>query len=145
MIILYNDDLYAYKKLNNKAILEYLKENGIDPTPNATEAAALELINIDYEDLIYNIKRYDEKNENKIYIDACLGLWRGRVKGFKIVNNLYDAIVSCCEDINIIYFDNLKNTLRIGAQHHDGLNEFKIYKLVNGHKKAIKYNDLIRG
>ena len=142
MTILYNNNVYDYIKLYNDYILEYLKESDQDATPNNKEDAAIDLIQYDYESLIENIKNFDKNNDCKIYVSASLGLWYGRVAGYRVFNNLYDAVTSVLQDNNIIYYDNEKNTLKASCGHHDGINDFKFYMIKNNKKYAIKYNKL---
>ena len=76
---------------------------------------------------------------------ADLGLWYGRRQGQKHFKNLYDAIQSCAYDYNKLYFDKKNTTLKMSATHHDGVNYYKFYKVINNKKYAIKFNDLIEG
>ena len=142
-ILIYTNDLYAYQKLNINDILEYLQDSGIDPTPNAIEDAAGELIDNDYLYLADLVKNYDKQNNNKIYVKASLGLWRGRVNGWRVYDNLFIALFDNIQDINAVYFESKKTTLTLAASHHDGDNYFKFYKLVNGKKYAIKTEDFL--
>ena len=140
--VLFLDDTYAYIDIYRRDILEYLAEYDIDPMPDNIEDAALEMISADIETIKESIKNFDTKNNYKIYVAASLGLWRGVVHGHAVYNNLYDAIFNQAQDINILYFKDKRSALTLDASHHDGTNNFKFYKVVNGKRYAIKYNDL---
>lgn len=83
-----------------------------------------------------NIK-YDQ-----ILCCADFGLWYGRRQATANFNNLFTAFYKCIEDCNTVYYDNKNTTLKLKAIHHDGVNYYKFYKIVNNRKKAIKLNEL---
>lgn len=143
-IILFNDSLYDYIENNKNDIINYLKENDIDPTVNNIDDAASDFINFDYVDFIKAIQRYDNTTVyDYIVITGSLGLWYGR-RNIKVhFNSLYDAVVSAMQDNNKLYFKRKNCTLSLSAYHHDGENIHQFYKIVKGKKYAIKYNDLI--
>lgn len=143
MKIIYNDDVYSYMHLYKNDLIEFLNENEIEPQPNELEDAAYLFINDDLESIKSDVKRFDNKNNYKILVVADLGLWRGRVNGKATYKNLYDAVFDNMQDTNILYFKNVNSTLTLGAQHHDGCNYFKFYKLVKGKKYAINFKELI--
>lgn len=60
---------------------------------------------------------------NDLVIIADLGLWNGRVTGYKEVKNLTD-ISACMEDYNTLYVE--RNDLKVMAIHHDGTNYYLI-------------------
>lgn len=144
--MLYTSDIYAYMDLYQNDIKEYLESLDIDPQPNEIEDAAYNFIEEDLNYLKELIINFDNENNTKILIAADLGLWYGRRKATKICDNLYSAVFNsgCLEDINIIYFEDDKNTLTLEAAHHDGNNKFKFYIYQNGRKKAIKFSDLVK-
>ena len=140
------DDIHAIQELYKSDILESLKENNIDPQPNAIEDCASEFIDADLYFFKELIKSYDSKHNNKIFVVADFGLWYGRRAGYKEYNSLYEAIFNdILQDTNIIYYSDKRQTLKIDSSHHDGVNHYKLYKLVNNKKYAIKYNELIEG
>lgn len=49
-----------------------------------------------------------------------LGLWNGRVQGYRVFRN-FNEIVRCCEDYNTFEIDRYNN-LNLKAIHHDGTN-----------------------
>lgn len=142
-IIIYNDDICEYIKNNENFLINELKNNDDDVNESNIYEAAHMFINDDYDALCEYIKEFDKKNNNKILVCACLGLWYGKRQVKAKFNNLHDALINCYEDVNKVFFTNKKSTLNIEAAHHDGLNIFKFYKLVNGKKRAINYDDLI--
>jgi len=102
------------------------------------------LLNDFGDDLEDAVKNYDNKSKyDCVLVVANLGLWYGRRQAQKTFKNLYTALQTCAEQENKVYFDNKKTTLKLNAYHHDGINLFKFYKVVNGRKYAIKYNNLL--
>ena len=60
---------------------------------------------------------------NDLLAIADLGLWNGRVTGYKELKNLTD-ISACMQDYNTLYVE--RNDLKIRAIHHDGTNYYVI-------------------
>ena len=142
--IIYTDDVYTYMNNNTDSILEYLNDNEIEPHPNNKEDAALQLMDDDYLHLTDLINNFDKTNNNKILVCGVLSLWYGSIKVKKNFDSLFNAVFKCYEDVNEFYFLDNKSTLTLNAAHHDGVNTFKFYKVVNGKKRAITFNDLMR-
>lgn len=135
--IIYNDDLSEYIKQNNVYFDDIASDDVL------TQAYAD--INAIFDDLKNALLQYDNSaTYEKIYCVASFGLWYGRKNGSKYFNNLYDALLSCLADGNIIYFKKSNTTLMLEAFHHDGKNIFKYYKVINGKKRAIVYDDLLK-
>ena len=145
MKIIYNSDLYAFIENNRKYIIDCLINNEIDPQPNEIENCAIDLLQDEYDNLLSCIKEYDAKNSfDYIMVVGSLGLWNGRRPIKAKTNTLYNAFTRCMSyDNQLIYFKNKANTLTIEDNHHDGTNVYRLYKVVNGKKCAIKYNDLL--
>jgi len=145
MYTFYHDDAYRYMQENKETIKDEIKENNealyIDDDMLYRQAA--DDLDYLYYDLVNCLKEYDLKNDNKILIVASLGLWYGRRQATAVINNLYNAVHKCLQDQNELYFEKNNTTLNIKASHHDGVNYYKLYKLVNGRKYAIKLNDLL--
>ena len=142
--VLYMDDIYAYIDIYKKDLIDNLINCDIDPLPNEIEDEAQLMIDNDYDDMLTLINTYDYKiNYDYIEVVYKLGLWYGRREGKTRFKTLKEAVQSGSYDINIIYFKDKKSTLTKEATHHDGSNTYKYYKVVNGKKYAIKYNDLI--
>lgn len=144
MKIIFNDDVYAYIGNNKKEIIEYLQENNIEPQPNEIEDAAIMMLNDDSDLLNEMINNFDKLDFDYILCVADLGLWYGRRQAQKRFNNLYDAIHACVYDSNMLYFKKNNSTLAMDSYHHDGCNKYKFYKVKNGVKKAITFNELMR-
>ena len=145
MLTIYNDDIYNYIDENIEMIRGYLIDNGRDPQPNEIEDAVYELLNDDWAELRQSFINYDKNNEyDYILCAGVLGLWYGKRKAAARFNSLYDATVSCMYDSNIFYVKNKNAALSLKAYHHDGINNFKFYKVIKGKKYAIKYNDIIK-
>lgn len=145
MKILYYDSVYAYIENNKKEILNFMRDNEIEPTQDAIESYAEDAIHDEYINLLSCLEEYDNKN-NYDYILVCcdLGLWYGRRKFTQKITTLKEAIIktSCCYS-NRLYFIKSNATLYAESIHHDGINKFKFYAVKNGKKTSIKYNDLI--
>lgn len=107
---------YNYYKDN---AIENLQENDIEPTQE----------NIDNE-IYFLMCEYlqNEKDNLDINIDiiaiADIGLWNGRVKGYKLFNNL-NQIFNCMQDYNEFYVEG--STLKATVHHHDGTNFINFY------------------
>lgn len=107
---------YDYYKDN---AIENLQENDIEPTQE----------NIDNE-IYFLMCEYlqNEKDNLDINIDiiaiADIGLWNGRVKGYKLFNNL-NQIFNVSADYNDYYVEGC--TLKATCVHHDGVNYVDFY------------------
>lgn len=144
MLKLFDDDLSNYLNIYSADIINALKENDTEPTPQNIDAYAMDQIENDASDVICGLKFYNKITEyENIYVVADLGLWYGRRKAFKYFNNLHDAVTFCFEASNTLYFKNKKSTLTLCAAHHDGVNIFKFYKVINNKRRAITYNEII--
>lgn len=145
--VLYVDDMHAiqyiFKNEINDALNDYYEDyEKINPDNIIREAEYI--IEGLYNDMLTLINTYDYKIKyDYIIVVAELGLWYGKRKALAKFNTLKDALKSGSYDTNIIYFNNERETLTKESQHHDGQNKYKYYKVVNGKKYAIKYNDLI--
>lgn len=144
-ITIYNDDLCAYIDAYNDDIIASLKDNDADINDNNIFEEARRMTDADFDDLRYSLGRFDKNNNCNVYASASLGLWYGRVQAHRIFANLQDAVQSCFEDVNAVYFDNKRCTLTLRATHHDGENIIKFYKIIQGKKRAITYADIYGG
>lgn len=141
--VIYNDSLYDYIENNKSDIIEFLNEEGVDPTPNAIEDAAANMIDDDALYLADLIKNFDKKIKyKKIVVVGVLGLWYGKRAVKAKFNDLHHAFYKCIEDTNKAYFI-ANSTLQLDAIHHDGINKFKFYKVVNGKQYAIKFDEFM--
>lgn len=112
---IFTDDYNTYRQW----AIDNLKENSIEPTD--TNIA----------DEIYDLMSFvleDEKDildyKADIIAIADLGLWNGRVKGYRLFNNL-NEIFNCMQDSNDFYLEGV--TLKATCYHHDGVNYIKFY------------------
>lgn len=141
---IYNDDISDYINDNLQMIKESLIDNDIAINDDNIYKEATNYIDDDYRNFIYCLNEYDNKNKyDYILCVASLGLWYGRRAASKAFKDLKTAITFCFEDYNKVYFDKVNTTIKADAIHHDGTNIFTFYKVVNGKRKAIKYNDII--
>ena len=74
---------------------------------------------------LYNILEKIDKEfiANDLIIIADLGLWNGRVSGYKVIDTLPEISV-CMENYNMIYIN--RRDLKVRAIHHDGTNYYTI-------------------
>ena len=143
MIKIYDDNIIDYVYNYKKDIIASLKDNDIIVNDENIQAEAQAWIDSDAEYLKEIITHYDNYYDNNIiYIDASLGLWYGRKKAHKTVTSLYSGIFSLIQDVNTLYFMRKNGALTLKAIHHDGVNYFKFYRIVDGKKYAIKYDDI---
>lgn len=143
-IVVFTDDIYDYMQNNKKYILEYLSNNDIDATPDNIEDGAHALIDFDFDYFTDLINNFDLSAYDKILVVYSLGLWNGTRHGSAYCDTLAEAIQKSAYDINEVYFNNKKSTLSMNACHHDGENNYKFYKIVNGKKYAIKYAEFMQ-
>lgn len=142
-ITIYNDDICEYIDKYSDDIKNALHDDDMQINDENIQYYASFYIADDLIQLKELLKAYDEQNNNSKYIVVgSLGLWYGRRKIKATFTSLHNAIFKCFEDVNKVYFYNNAATIQIDANHHDGCNNFKIYKLVNGKRRAIKYLDM---
>lgn len=142
--IFYSDDVMEYVTDNEKEIKEYLKSIDEDITEDNIYKQAQNEIEDAYFNLLSCLREYKLKNSyDEILIVADLGLWYGRRKATKKIDDLVIALGYCMEDVNKLYFKNKNSTLNLQAYHHDGVNNFKFYKVIKNKKYAIKLSDLL--
>lgn len=145
MKIIYNSDLYAYIENNKKFLIKCLEDNEEKINDQNIENIADDYLTDEYFNLLSCLKEYENKNNfDYLLIDGVLGLWYGKRKVKAQFNNFEEVLnTCCCHDSYMIYFDSVKNTMKIDSYHHDGCNSFKIYVVKNNKKYAIKLNDLL--
>ena len=146
MIILFNDDVVNYVNENKKDLIERLIENGLELSDSNFYTEAQNDIDAYFEDLKNAVAYFDRNTKyDCIQVYASLGLWYGTRKGSKRIDTLQSALFGLFEDVNALYFKNKKSTLTLRASHHDGENIFRFYKVVNGKKYAINFDDFVQG
>lgn len=73
--------------------------------------------------------------EGKIIAIASMGLWTGRVSGYKVINKLPDILYSEC-DYSEWYVEG--NKVLFTGHHHDGTNYVE-YRILRGDKDSDKF------
>lgn len=143
-LTIYNDDINEYVTDNKQFIINSLNELELTINDENITAEAATMIDNDGDELKQMIMSYDKTNKyDCVLCVADLGLWYGRRKASKHFKTLYDAFYTCVYDTNKVYFNKANQTLKLQACHHDGVNYYKFYKVINGKKYAINYNDFI--
>lgn len=143
--IIYNDDINEYINSNLDIIKDVLQDHELPLVDENITSEAVNLIDMDYTDLLNMLGAYENKNNfDYILCLADLGLWYGRRKASKTFSDLKTAITYCFEDYNKVYFDKSNTTIKASCCHHDGVNNFTFYKVVNGKRKAITYKDVVK-
>lgn len=89
----------------------------------------LETLSMDWDDIMTNL-RYDKENNVDCVVVGSVGRWNGT---FEIIpkhfSTLIDAITACVQNADYIVMNEIDGAIDIEAIHHDGHNNFKIYKL----------------
>ena len=97
-------------------------------------------VEVDYEDLIENIKY--SKNNGRCIISGSLGLWWGSPQIAEVVcESLVDAIKKCNRNDYLEVYESDEGYVEVHSIHHDGTNVFTI-RPVNGRGRG-KDNDTI--
>lgn len=101
---------------------------------------------VDWEEMIYQIEKYDSYNPYTTYQVECdFGLWDGHHQVKFEKETLKDAIYGCIGNStqqDIIIKENQFGNLIVEYQHHDGVNTFHIYKL-QPRKKNIRFSEAL--
>lgn len=117
-----------------EAFKEYCMDNDIDHTQYNEDSERFlnwlyDSLSMDWDDLMDNIK-YDKNNNVDCVVTGSLGLWDGRhdidAKHFPTLDRAINACISGCD--YIIITEN-EGVINIQGIHHDGTNNFEIYKL----------------
>lgn len=142
--IIFDSDIYNYIDNYKKDLINNLIDNDIEPTPNNIEDLAISEINNNYIDIKNAFKSFDNNYKyDSVAIVGVLNLWNGTKKVKIKYNNLNAALININKYDNfIIYFDKKNGALSIDVYHHDGVNNFKFYIVVNGKKRAFTYDYL---
>lgn len=142
--IIFDSDIYNYIDNNKKDLINNLIDNDILPTSNNIEDLAISELDNNYIDIKYAFKSFDN-NYKYDYVIICgsLGLWNGPKKTKYTFKSMYQAFNNLkTYDNFVIYFDKRNSALSVDVYHHDGINNFKFYIVVNGRKKAFTYDYL---
>lgn len=115
-----DDWRYDYKEL--------AEENGWDEDTD-DENNLWDFINESLEQYLGDERmNLDKEVDGRILVIGDLGLWHGRVPGYKILDNNVASILNVGEDYNEWYDDGYN--VRCTAHHHDGTNyyEFRVIR-----------------
>lgn len=128
---------------------DYCEDNGIDHTQYDEDSEffhnwVYDTLSMEWDDLMSNIK-YDKNNNVDCIVVGSLGLWDGRhhidPKHFPTLERAINACISGCDYIIITENDGVIN---IKGIHHDGTNQFNIYKLnEQGLEVDLDYDEFI--
>ena len=126
MKILYNTSEYVERE---DLIKEYIIENELveceeDITEDMLYSAHYNLEEWDYEDFKSILKDIDIELNGDYLVIASLGLWNGRVQGYREASSLLDAVFSGDCDNYKVGIDGYN--LVVTASHHDGTNYYTI-------------------
>lgn len=135
--VIFNDNVCDYLEACKSDIIDNLESNGEEVNDNTIYEEAQRLINFDCEDLKEALKIYDKQHNRRVLGIASLGLWNGRFKGGKILDNLSSAL-NACEDTNTLYCERKNGTLKLKAIHHDGTNYFSFYEITDKGERFIE-------
>lgn len=113
--IIFTDDYGYYKE----SAIENLKANKIELTEKNINDEIYMLMDMYLQDETDNLNY-----PTNIIAIADIGLWNGRVKGYKLFNNL-NQIFNCMQDYNEFYVEG--STLKATVHHHDGTNFINFY------------------
>ena len=99
---------------------DYLEEEHPNVTSESEQYDLIYRLNNEY---LYDERANLHKNANgRILVIADLGLWDGRVKGYKILSeNIADILYSDCDYVE--WYSDGKN-IKATAHHHDGTNYY---------------------
>lgn len=123
--LIYTNDYSYYKDI----AIESLQEDN-------TELTQENIYNESY--FLMDVYLQDEKCNLDYNVDiiaiADIGLWNGRVKGYKLLKNL-NQIFDVAEDYNEYYVEGV--TLKADCIHHDGVNHINFY-VINLNKNGVQ-------
>ena len=121
---------------------EYLEMNDMDGDPNDEHAIyewMWETNGYYLEDEMANLNK---QVEGRIVAIADLGLWNGRVSGYKILGNNIKDIFNVCVDGSCIEFYGDGHNIRAIEHHHDGTNYY-LFKVLREDKNVDRLLDSI--
>ena len=143
-IIIFNDDVADMIEKNKDIIIDNLNDYEMKICDANIYSEAHNMIDEDAAELLTVLDRFDNNIKyDYILCVAVLGLWYGRRNAIAKFKTLKEAMQKCFYDINKIYFKNKNTSLQLESVHHDGVNHYKFYKVVNNKKYAIKLNEVI--
>ena len=119
---------------------EFLEMNELDGDPNDEDAIykwMIETNDMYLDDERANLNGYAD---GRIIVLADLGLWHGRVSGYKIIGNRVSDIFSTGEDYTEWYSDGYN--IKAIASHHDGTNYYE-YRVIREDRNVGKLLDML--
>ena len=117
-----------------EAFKEYCEINEIDYSQYDDDCEEYfnwlhEQLNMDWEDLMTNLK-YDKENNVDCVVTGKVGRWNGNFDiEAKHFSTLEDAILACVKDCDYIVINEINGAIDVESIHHDGHNYFTIHKL----------------
>ena len=131
-ITLYDNYNINYEDMY-EAFQEWCDDNDINKTLFDEDSDTFhnwiwDTLNIEYDDLMMNIK-YSKQNTECVVL-GCIGRWNGR---FEIAvtkfNTLKDAIKECIYNMDYFIIKIENGVIYVTSIHHDGRNTFEIHLL----------------
>lgn len=119
---------------------DIIYELGADCTEADIYEEAEERNRLDLDDMRENL---NIQMDNQIIVIGDLGLWNGRVTGYKMIEsgNLKDCFVTQCSGMSeITWFIDTDGNLRASESHHDGTNYY-LYRVVKQDVSETELND----
>lgn len=127
-----NDWKYAYE--------EFIEANDIDEDPNDEDEIYKYMIDTNNMYLDDERANLNVNTDGRILIIADLGLWNGRVPGYKILNGNVSNILYADADYVEWYSDG--HNIKATAYHHDGTNYYE-YRVIREDKNIQNLLDAI--
>lgn len=133
--------IWSNRDLNVDDWKDFLEEEYPDVYDEYEQYRLIEEMNAQYLDDEY--VNLDKFVDGRIIVIADLGLWHGRVSGYKILNRNIRDIFSTGEDYTEWYSDG--HNIKATATHHDGTNYYE-YRVIREDRNINKLLDaLYRG
>lgn len=110
--------------LNLEDYAEYLEENYPETVDDYKKFEIIDMVNSDELDMVRD--EFDIQLDGRILILGQLGLWNGKVSGYKIINSgkLSDIFYSQLNTMSYMEFWSDGYNIRASEAHHDGTNYY---------------------
>lgn len=127
---LYQYDFYWTDAKRKECRRVYMEDFGTIPTDTELDLYIGRLDQCEWDSLITDVRYCEQEYGEKTYIViGKIGTWRGTFDGGKIIKGLRNTIYECIKDSDFITIQYKNNQLCIVAEHHDGVNIFKLREL----------------
>jgi hypothetical protein len=135
-------DNYEMLENNDEELIDAIADQRNIPIEDITEDDLFEFKNDTYNDYYDDeIANLDVELPGRIIAIANLGLWSGRVGGYKIgANNLNEVVKMGNQDYNSVWSDGYN--IRKKAIHHDGTNCI-LFRMLREDRNVDHFTDLI--